>query len=79
MQVEQTEYSCIFCNAVIESDGLDPCALQLTACIDRGRHLQKEQTFFCHINCLQSRSAIHPANFYITESDFQTVSEQAAT
>jgi len=69
------EYQCVFCNQGISPLGLDPCALHLVAHIDKPNHMQKEQTFFCHFDCLRTRSEIHPANFYISEPDFPTVGE----
>jgi hypothetical protein len=68
-------FVCLFCATPIEPGLLDPCALNLTACIDRPEHLWKDQTFFCHLHCLQSRAATHPGNFYIAEPDFATRGE----
>lgn len=76
---ESTSCVCLFCNEGIESGALDPCALHLVARMDRPRHEQKEQTFFCHLRCLQSAAAMHPGNFYIADLDFPTVGEQDAT
>jgi hypothetical protein len=73
VQEKPMAYACVFCNDAIEPGPLDPCALQLTSCVDRPRSQQKEQTFFCHIHCLQSRAAIHQGNFYIADPDFPTV------
>ena len=75
---EQEAYVCIFCNEAIYPGPLDPCALQVVARLDRPRDEQKEQTFFCHIGCLQERATTHPGNFYIADLDFPTVGEQGA-
>ena len=73
---KETEmYVCIFCNETIESGLHDPCAIRVITQIDRPRDAQKEQTFFCHISCLQSRAAIQKSNFYILDSDFPRISE----
>lgn len=66
---------CLFCARPIEPGALDPCALNLTACIDRPQHQWKDQTFYCHLRCLQSRAMTHPGNFYIAEPDFATRGE----
>jgi hypothetical protein len=67
-------YACIFCGRSIEPGPLDPCAINLVACIDRPRGNQKDQTFYCHISCIQALSS-SPQNFYITDSDFPTIGE----
>lgn len=74
-QFDQSQYVCLFCNEGIEPSSLDPCALHLVARFDRAREDQKEQTFFCHVACLQSKSEIDPANFYLVDPDFPTVGE----
>jgi len=33
----------------------------------------KEQTFFCHVACIQNLAKIDPTNFYITDPDFPSV------
>ena len=68
-------YSCLFCGDGIQSGILDPCALQVIAKIDSERDVQKEQTFYCHINCLIQHSAINNGSFYICETNFPTISE----
>ncbi|ODU46709.1 hypothetical protein [uncultured Aquimonas sp.] len=68
-------FVCLFCAEPIESGPQDPCALHLTACIDRAERLWKDQTFFCHLRCLQSRAMIGPESFYIAEPDFATRGE----
>jgi len=68
-------YICIFCAQRIAPGPLDPCALHLVGKIDRPRNEQKEQSFYCHADCLQGRAAIHPANFYIASPDFPSVGE----
>jgi hypothetical protein len=69
------EYQCLFCGKRIEPGKLDPCALNLVAKVDQPRLQQKEQTFYCHLDCLQSRAAVKPATFYIADSDFPTIGE----
>jgi hypothetical protein len=76
--LEKSGYLCMFCNKAIEPGALDPCAIHLVARTDRSRKVQKEQTFFCHIACLQTAASIDPSNFYIVEPDFPTVGELAA-
>lgn len=68
-------YVCLFCAEPIEPGPHDPCALNLTTCIDRPQHLWKDQTFFCHLRCLQSRAMTDSGNFYIAETDFATRGE----
>jgi len=78
MAIEQSDsptYQCLFCGDAITSGGLDPCALQLIAKFDHPRSEQKEQAFYCHIACLQSRASEQPDCFYITDPDFPTVGE----
>jgi len=75
MKQSADTYACIFCGQRIAPGPLDPCALHLVGKIDRPRNEQKEQTFYCHADCLQVRAAIHPANFYIASPDFSSVGE----
>jgi len=72
---ESVIYTCVFCGEAVHPGPLDPCALHVVGRVDRPRAEQKEQTFFCHISCLQTRAAIHPGNFYIADPDFPTVAE----
>ncbi|WP_446809104.1 hypothetical protein ACH50O_17875 [Methylomonas sp. 2BW1-5-20] len=71
-------YQCMFCAESIAPTDMDPCALNIIARIDRPREVQKEQMFYCHIDCLKSHSSIHPGNFYITDPNFSTVGEFAS-
>lgn len=75
IMMEEEQYQCMFCNRGIPPGDLDPCALNLVAHVDKPHHLQKEQTFYCHFDCLRSRSEIRPGNFYIAEPDFATIGE----
>lgn len=68
-------YSCLFCGEGIMAGTLDPCAIHLVAKINCPRNEQKEQTFFCHFNCIKQRAAIHPDVFYIAEPDFPSVGD----
>ena len=70
-----SRFLCLFCAEAIVPTELDPCAVQVTAKFDRPREEQKEQMFYCHINCLRERSNISPGNFYICESDFPTIGD----
>ena len=74
-QPDSPIYRCLFCGNGIDSGDLDPCAIQLIAKLDCPRQDQKEQTFYCHIACLQSRAFESPDSFYITEPEFPTVGE----
>lgn len=68
-------YQCLFCGQGIAPGELDPCALVLVARFDRTRADQKEQTFYCHLSCLRSRSFAGSGVFYISEAHFSTVGE----
>jgi hypothetical protein len=74
-EIRSTGYQCLFCGENIASGALDPCALNLVAAIDRPRLEQKEQTFYCHIACLQAHASSHPGCFYITDPEFPTLGE----
>ena len=71
---EPIRFVCVFCGETIAPGELDPCALIVVAAIDRPRAEQKEQTFYCHINCLKDRSSV-AGSFYITDHDFPTIGE----
>jgi hypothetical protein len=69
-------FKCVFCNEIITSGELDPCALTVTASIEQPRARQKEQTFFCHISCLHAAS--HPfmhSAFYIAQTQFAAIGD----
>jgi hypothetical protein len=68
-------YVCLFFGQGIPSGPLDPCAVHLIGKIDRPRNEQMEQTFFCHVACIQGLAKIDPANFYITDPDFSSVGD----
>ena len=67
-------FACLFCRRGIETGRLDPCGLVIVTNLDRPRDLQKEQTFYCHIECLRSRSA-DGQMFHIMEPDFATIGD----
>lgn len=71
---EPIRFVCVFCGETIAPGELDPCALIVVAAIDRPRPKQKEQTFYCHINCLKDRSSV-AGSFYITDPDFSSIGE----
>lgn len=71
-------YQCLFCGEGISAGELDPCALVVVARIDRPRVDQKEQTFYCHLGCLQGKALVHPRTFYIADPGFATVGENEA-
>ena len=66
---------CLFCEQTIAANGLDPCALTVTAHADQVRQVQKEQIFYCHLACLKQRAAINPRNFYIEDPEFPSVDD----
>lgn len=66
--------NCLLCGEAIVPGSFDPCTLTLTARSDRPRREQMEQTFFCHLACLESKSAVRGV-FYISEPGYSTVGE----
>jgi hypothetical protein len=75
---ENMEYKCFICNEEISTKkdkrGLDPCSVTLTTNIDLSRGKQREQTFFCHIECFRKVNS-NDGIMYIMESDFATIAE----
>ena len=53
---------------------LDPCALVVVSNIDKERHEQKEQTFYCHFECFRKVVA-DDSYLYIMQEDFSTIGE----
>jgi hypothetical protein len=71
-------YQCLFCGEGVAPGEHDPCAIVVVARIDQLRAVQKEQTFYCHLGCLQAGASVHPRTFYIADPAFPTIGECAA-
>jgi len=48
-------YRCCFCNTFIESTNIDPCDLNILINIDKNKEVQDNQSFYCHMNCFESK------------------------
>lgn len=74
------DYQCCICRKTVNSESaslLDPCGLILVSNIDLPRDDQKEQEFFCHLECF--RQLVNDDGLmYIMESDFSTIGEGKA-
>ena len=72
------EYECCFCgltvSSVEQSSPLDPCALILVGHFERPYEQQKEQEFFCHLECIR-KAFKNDGTLYIAEPDFPTNAE----
>ncbi|MDP6542548.1 MAG: hypothetical protein QGH60_01070 [Phycisphaerae bacterium] len=71
-------YQCCICNDAIadgaEGHRLDPCAIVIVTNLDSDRRDQREQTFYCHIECFR-QTVGDDGVMYIMEKDFSTVGE----
>ena len=68
------KYQCCICKSESELKDLDPCSLTLRTNIDEKEDNQKEQTFYCHLECF--RKLINDDGImYIMEEDFSTLGE----
>jgi hypothetical protein len=71
---------CCICKETVDEESatsLDPCGLILVSNIDLPRDDQKEQEFFCHLECFR-RLVNNDGMMYIMESDFATIGEVKA-
>lgn len=74
MKEKNMGYQCCICHKIVEESKLDICALTLTTNIQKDWKQQKEQTFFCHLECF--RKVVNNDNImYILENDFSTLGE----
>lgn len=48
---------CCFCNNIIISDEKNPCDINISTNWDKSKTRQKNQFFWCHINCF--RNVLH--------------------
>jgi hypothetical protein len=74
------DYQCCICKKTVNSESpssLDPGGLILVSNIDLPRNDQKEQEFFCHLECFR-RLVKNDGTMYIMESDFSTIGEVKA-
>lgn len=46
---------CCFCNEHIESNNINPCDLNILTNWDKPEEKQRNQTFWCHIECFQKK------------------------
>lgn len=46
---------CCFCNMHIESDNINPCDLNILTNWDKEKDLQRNQTFWCHLECFRNK------------------------
>jgi len=73
-------YQCCICKETVNKESassLDPCSLILASNIDQPRDDQKEQEFFCHLECFR-RLVNNDGIMYIIESDAATIGENKA-
>ena len=66
MIVPVRQFMCFFCREGIEQQGDDPCAIVLVTSWTKPRKQQKEQQFWCHVECFR-RAA--PAPLYVLDMD----------
>lgn len=72
-----SDYQCCICKETVTSDvasPLDPCSLILVSNIDRPRDDQKEQEFFCHLDCFR-QLINNDGLMYIMEPNATTMGE----
>ncbi len=69
---------CCICKDTIDDGAkghrLDPCAIVIVTNIDNGRRDQREQTFYCHIECFR-KTVDDDGVMCIMEKDFSTIGE----
>ena len=71
------DYQCCICKETVNKDTaspLDPCGLILVSNIDLPRDVQKEQEFFCHLECFR-RLVNNDGIMYIMDLDAATIGE----
>ena len=69
------DYQCCICKETVTKHAvspLDPCSLILVSNIDLPRDDQKEQEFFCHLECFR-RLINNDSLMYVMESDAATI------
>lgn len=69
------EFQCCFCGETVSdanrgSAGLDPCALIVVANWSMPLEKQKEQQFFCHLDCFRRALGDQSGNLEIADPDF---------
>jgi hypothetical protein len=60
-------------NIAINPKGFDPCGLGLVTNVFGPKNDQREQWFFCHMECF--RKMVNDQSMYILEPDFETIGE----
>jgi len=68
------KYNCCICDEEMSESSLDTCSMGIRTNIDNDWKEQKEQTFFCHSNCLKNVMK-DSRSMYILEDDFPTLGE----
>jgi hypothetical protein len=65
---------CCICKGTIEKSDFDPCSIVLISNSDEEWRDQKEQTFFCHMDCFR-KIVNDDGIMYILDPDFSTNGE----
>jgi hypothetical protein len=71
---DKLKIQCCICKETVCSGGLDPCALVIVANADKEWREQKEQTFYCHMECFR-KLVNNDGLMYIMQPDFSTNGE----
>jgi hypothetical protein len=72
--IKNVKSICCICKRTIEKGDFDPCSLVLIANSENEWREQKEQTFFCHMDCFR-KTVNDDGIMYIIEPDFPTNGE----
>ena len=60
-------------NVAVDPTGFDPCGLGLVTNVFGPRSEQKEQWFYCHMECF--RKVVNDESMYILEPEMSTIGE----
>lgn len=53
--IAENRYQCCFCDGAITPNGVDITTLIVISNWEKNEERQREQQFFCHVECLRSR------------------------
>lgn len=54
-EITKHEFVCCFCNNIIEKNEINPCHIDIVACLDKPKNQQFRQAYCFHLDCLKIR------------------------
>ena len=66
--INNSNYTCCFCNIFIQSSFSDPCMIDILINFNKPKNQQYNQLFYCHMICFKKQLSTDMQNYFYLES-----------